>query len=66
MNNYAGRKDTETYVNRSHVHANYADLKTLPAETKAKIWMYHYGDKIPTFKEDGFQGFVEKGQVFDL
>lgn len=58
--------DTETLPYKSHVHAHYDDLKTLEPETKAKIWMYHYADKIPTFKEDGFQGFVEKGQEFEL
>ena len=58
--------DTETLPYKSNVHAHYLDLKTLPAETRAKIWMYHYAEIIPTFKEDGFQGFVTKGQVFDL
>jgi hypothetical protein len=41
-------------------------LKTLEPEIRAKMWLYHYADKIPTFKEDGFMGFVEKGQEFDL
>ena len=58
--------DTETLPYKSHVHAHYQDLKTLSAITKSKIWMYHYGDKIPTWKEDGFCGFVEKGQTFEL
>lgn len=58
--------DCETLEQKSNVHAHYTDLKTLDAETKAKIWMYHYADKIPTFKEDGFAGFVDKGQTFEL
>lgn len=58
--------DTETLPYKSHVHAHYDDLKTLSPETKAKIWMYHYADTRPTFKEDGFAGFVQKGQKFDL
>jgi ribonuclease BN (tRNA processing enzyme) len=58
--------DTETLPYKSNVHAHYDDLKTLNTVTKSKIWMYHYAEKIPTFKEDGFQGFVEKGQEFDL
>jgi len=58
--------DCETLPYRSNVHAHYLDLKTLDADLKAKMWLYHYAEKIPTFKEDGFQGFVEKGQEFDL
>ncbi len=58
--------DTETLPYKSHVHAHYDDLKTLPPEVKRKIWMYHYAEPIATFKEDGFQGFVAKGQRFDL
>lgn len=58
--------DTETLPFKSHVHAHYEDLKTLPLATKNKIWMYHYAKPIGSWKEDGFQGFVTKGQEFDI
>jgi ribonuclease BN (tRNA processing enzyme) len=60
--------DCETLITKSHVHAHYEDLKTLPVETKNKMWLYHYADKVAddTLKADGFLGFVEKGQEFDL
>lgn len=58
--------DCETLPFRSHVHPNYMDLNTLPTEIKNKMWLYHYGEKIPSYKEDGFAGFVEKGQEFEF
>jgi ribonuclease BN (tRNA processing enzyme) len=60
-------QDCETTPFRSGVHAHYEDLKTLSAEIKAKMWLYHYQ---PSPKqnpqEDGFCGFIKKGQKFDL
>lgn len=51
----------------SGVHAHYNDLKTLPAETKAKMWLYHYNDGVkPDATADGFAGYIEKGKIFDL
>lgn len=58
--------DCETSKFRSHVHPNYEDLKTLPADCKKKMWLYHYGETIQTFKEDGFAGFVKKGDEFEI
>ena len=58
--------DTETLPNKSYVHAHYEDLKTLPSEIKCKIWMYHYAKPIPSWKEDGFLGFVKKGDEFEI
>lgn len=58
--------DTETLQSKSGVHAHYTELSTLDPKIKKKIHMYHYGDEIPTWKEDGFAGFVKKGQEFDL
>ena len=59
--------DCETAAFKSGVHANYADLKTLPEKTKKKMWLYHYQ---PNPKQDavadGFQGFANKGQSFEL
>lgn len=58
--------DCETTPFKSHVHPNYADLKTLPDDCKKKMWLYHYGNKVESFRDDGFAGFVEKGQEFDI
>lgn len=57
--------DSETAPFKSGVHAHYTDLKNLPANTKSKMWLYHYqpGDK-PDAEADGFNGFVTKGQSF--
>jgi hypothetical protein len=54
------------------VHAHYDDLKTLPDEIRKKIWLMHYQPVMPIIdlqkraRDDGFAGFVEKGQIFDL
>lgn len=62
--------DCETLPYKSGVHAHYEDLKTLDDETKEKMWLYHYQDENPyddkDTLEDGFQGFVKKGQVINL
>jgi ribonuclease BN (tRNA processing enzyme) len=63
--------DCETYdltgKIKSGVHAHYMELKTLPAEIRAKMWLYHYADgELPDEKADGFAGFVQKGQSFRL
>lgn len=58
--------DCETLAGfKSHVHAHYEDLNTLEQNIKKKMWLYHYGDKRDAVK-DGFAGFVEKGQEFDI
>jgi len=52
---------------KSGVHAHYTDLVTLPAETKAKMWLYHYQPKPQQDPiADGFLGFVKQGQVFNF
>jgi ribonuclease BN (tRNA processing enzyme) len=56
--------DCETGPYKSVVHPHYSDLKTLPERVRNKMWLYHYNQPEPTFKEDGFLGFVEKGQEF--
>lgn len=58
--------DCETLPFRSNVHPNYMDLNTLPSEYKNKMWLYHYGDKIDSVLEDGFAGFIDKGQEFEF
>ncbi len=59
--------DCETTPFKSGVHAHYDDLKTLPDEQKAKMWLYHYSPNPPQdVTGDGFRGFVEKGQSFSF
>lgn len=49
------------------VHAQYRELCTLPVEFKNKMWLYHYGGELPKdWEEQGFLGFVKKGQEFDF
>lgn len=60
-------QDCETSPFKSGVHAHYTDLKTLPPEIRARMWLYHFNDgELPDAVADGFAGFVEKGQCFDL
>ena len=59
--------DCEDAPYKSGAHAHYSELKTLPPDIKAKMWLYHYPDcanSKPT--KDGFRGFVKCGQVFDF
>jgi ribonuclease BN (tRNA processing enzyme) len=68
-------QDCETYPFKSGVHANYEELRTLPEETKAKMWLQHYNDNIMDdegnilkswlnkAEEDGFKGFLIKGST---
>jgi ribonuclease BN (tRNA processing enzyme) len=60
-------QDCETAAVRSGVHAHYDELKTLPEDVKRKMHLYHYqdGDR-PDAAADGFAGFVDKGQIFEL
>jgi len=59
--------DCETTAYDTPVHAHYTELRTLPLFTKQKIWLYHYQPQPPYQpEEDGFRGFVTKGQEFDF
>jgi ribonuclease BN (tRNA processing enzyme) len=59
--------DCETCVTPTGVHSHYAELVNLPAEVKQQIWLYHYQPD-PKFnpEQDGFLGFVDKGQLFEF
>jgi len=59
--------DCETSEQRTTVHAHYAELCTLPDPVKQKVWLYHYGPQ-PGYHppDDGFCGFVVKGQEFSF
>lgn len=59
--------DCETLAVPTGVHAHYRQLVTLKPEIKAKMWLYHYNQgTLPNAEEDGFLGFVKKGQCFDF
>jgi len=59
--------DCETSINHSGVHAHYKDLCTLDRDIKSKMWLYHYNDgSLPNAVEDGFAGFISRGQVFEI
>lgn len=55
--------DCETTVNRSFVHPNIVDLRTLAPEIKAKMALYHYSERGP---DEDFLCWVEKGQIFEI
>ena len=63
-------QDCETANFASNVHAHFHDLKSLPPEVKAKMWLVHYqADGCVTdeeAKQAGFLGFVKRGQEFEF
>lgn len=60
-------QDCETDPIKSGVHAHYTELKNLDLSIKNKMWLYHYQPgSLPNAKEDGFRGFISKGQCFDF
>ena len=61
-------QDGENTPYKSNVHAHYNDLKTLPLSTREKMWLFHYapGPNHEGAKKDGFAGFIEQGQEFEI
>lgn len=60
-------EDCETSNFPSSIHAHYKELLVLPENIKKKMWLYHYQPgETPQSLEDGFCGFVKRGQVFDF
>ncbi len=54
---------------RSGVHAHIEDLRTLPAEIKKKMWLYHHSPDLVSeagVEEAEFAGFATKGQTFEF
>lgn len=59
--------DCETGAHKTRIHTHYNELKFLSPLIKSKMWLYHYQPgPLPPAKEDGFKGFVKKGQYFDF
>ncbi len=60
-------QDCEVSSIPSQQHAHYLDLRQLAPEIKQKMWLYGYNDKgLPDACQDGFKGFVRRGQIFDF
>jgi ribonuclease BN (tRNA processing enzyme) len=60
-------QDCEIAAIPSGVHAHYNQLRTLPPEIKAKMWLYHYNSgALPDAVADGFGGFIQPGQQFNF
>lgn len=60
-------QDCETSAFRSKQHAHYNDLKNLAPNIKQKMWLYDYNDgQLPDAIQDGFKGFIARGQVFNF
>lgn len=58
-------QDCETTATPTGVHSHYTTLRTLPADIRGKMWLYHHHPNPPyTPQKDGFLGFVRKGQHF--
>ncbi len=53
---------------KNEVHANYADLKTLPADLKKKMYLCHCDEKLlgMDIKKDGFAGFAKRGFYYNF
>jgi ribonuclease BN (tRNA processing enzyme) len=52
---------------RTGVHAHYTELKSLPAEVKKKITLYHYNDgSKEACTEAGFAGWAQQGVWINL
>jgi ribonuclease BN (tRNA processing enzyme) len=62
--------DCETTPFKSNVHAHFDDLCQLPEAIKKKMWLMHYAvtrkDMQEFARDNGFAGFVEKNQTFEL
>lgn len=67
-------QDTETTTQKSRIHAHFDDLVYLPADIKAKMYLWHYQDNVvddfeawqAKAKENGFAGFLSKGDCIRL
>ena len=59
--------DCETGDIKTGVHAHYDDLVYLPPAVRAKTWLYGYQPgALPDAVADGFRGFIQPGQAFEL
>ena len=60
-------QDCETAKEPSKIHAHYNQLVHLPPKIKSKMWLYGYQPgTLPNSQQDGFLGFVKRGQIFEF
>jgi len=59
-------QDCELATYPNSVHAQYRELVGLSKEIKSKMYLYHNDGARPDAKADGFAGFVNKGDIFDI
>lgn len=60
-------QDCETSQFPTTVHAHYHELVALPDAIKNKMWLYGYQPgPLPDAEQDGFLGFVQRGQQFEF
>ena len=60
-------QDCDTGPAPTSAHAHFDELRTLPDDIRARMWLYHHGDgPLPDACAAGFAGFARPGQVFDL
>ena len=51
----------------TNIHAHYQQLVNLPKQIKNKMWLYGYQPgNLPNARQNGFSGFVKRGQVFEF
>lgn len=60
-------QDCEIANYPTNIHAHYQQLANLPKQIKNKMWLYGYQPgNLPNARQDGFLGFVKRGQVFEF
>jgi ribonuclease BN (tRNA processing enzyme) len=60
-------QDCETSKYPTNIHAHYQQLSKLPNKIKQKMWLYGYQPgALPDALQDGFLGFVKRGQIFEF
>jgi ribonuclease BN (tRNA processing enzyme) len=59
--------DCEVGACKTSIHAHYDDLAGLPDAVRGRMWLYDYAPgPLPDARADGFLGFVQRGQRFEL
>ena len=66
--------DTETGKEKSIIHSHFIDLKKLKPTIKEKMYLWHYQDNVTlsfvswqkSALNNGFKGFLKKGDTIDL
>ncbi len=67
INMYASRSSVmfhDVQFFNGGVHASLDELRTLPAEIKAKMYLMHYGDNWETQDITGFAGLAQQGVIY--